>query len=230
MEVLSQIRTAMNEAVQADEVPSSAPALETVKVAHSIEEMMQAFAVRASVFMAEQDCPYAEEFDGNDFTATHILGLIGEEPVATMRIRYFASFARLERMAVKRLYRNRTVASGIIEFAFELCREKGYRKLHGHAEEYLIPFWQKYGFRPMNAPNFDYSGREYLEIECDLEAHPDPVTIDKDPLVIIRPEGAWDKPGPVERLTANPAAERTGDDRDGDAWTNESRIDLKRLG
>ena len=83
---------------------------------------MQAFVVRAAVFMSEQHCPYAEEFDGNDFTATQILGVIGEEPVAAIRIRYFANFAKLERLAVRREFRGRAVAATVIEFALELCR------------------------------------------------------------------------------------------------------------
>ena len=50
----------------------------SVKVAWSIEEMMQAFAIRSAVFMADQNCPYAEEFDGNDFSATHVVAYEGE--------------------------------------------------------------------------------------------------------------------------------------------------------
>ena len=50
----------------------------SVKVAGSIEEMMQAFTIRSAVFMADQNCPYAEEFDGNDFSATHVVAYEGE--------------------------------------------------------------------------------------------------------------------------------------------------------
>jgi predicted GNAT family N-acyltransferase len=199
-------------------------------VAHSIEEMMQAFAVRAAVFMNEQDCLYAEEFDGNDFTATQILGLCGEEPVATIRIRYFAGFARLERMAVRREFRGREVAAGIIDFAFELCRQKGYHKIRGNAEEHLLPFWERFGWRRTNAPSFVYAGHRYVEIGCDLEPHPDPITIGKDPIVFMRPEGAWDVPGPAEHSILNPGVDLSGNGRDDDDWAAELRGQIIRLG
>jgi predicted GNAT family N-acyltransferase len=181
-------------------------------VAHSIEEMMQAFAVRAAVFMNEQDCPYAEEFDGNDFTATQILGLIDGEPVATMRIRYFSDFAKPERLAVRRGYRNLGMAAKVVEFGVELCRRKGYRRLYGHAQARLLHFWRLFDFQPINTPDFVFSDHRYVEIERILEPHPDPVTIGKDPLLLIRPEGAWDRPGILDRSRHRPAICPTGDD------------------
>jgi predicted GNAT family N-acyltransferase len=206
-----------------------------VKVVHSIEEMMQAFAIRAAVFLAEQNCPYAEEFDGNDFTATQILGLVGEEPAVTMRMRYFAGFAKLERLAVRREFRDRAVAAEIIEYACELCRQKGYRKLHGHAEERLIPFWKKFGFHPLGTPHFAYGGHQYLEIERDLEPHPAPIALGANPLVLIRPEGDWGELGPAERAvlptaTGPIAASPIDDGSEGDFWAEELRDHMKRLG
>ncbi len=176
----------------------------TVKVAQNIEDMMQAFAVRAAVFMSEQNCPYAEEFDGNDFTATQIICRIGEAPAATMRIRYFAGFAKPERLAVRREFRKSGAAAKIIEFAVELCREKGYQKLYGHAQARLIPFWEKFGFKPTDKPEFVFSDHLYVEIECDLEPHVDPISIEMDPLRLIRPEGDWNEPGVLDRSAFRP--------------------------
>ena len=73
------------------------PAEVTVKVASSLEELMQVFAIRAAVFMADQECPYHEEFDGNDFSASHIVAYCDGEPAATIRLRYFSEFAKIER-------------------------------------------------------------------------------------------------------------------------------------
>ncbi len=182
----------------------------TIKIAHGIEEIMRAFAVRAAVFMAEQSCPYDEEFDGNDFTATQLLGIVDGEPAATMRIRYFADFAKPERLAVRREFRGTGVAGELVEFAVELCRQKGYRKLYGHAQERLMPFWERFGFRAMRTAEFVFSDHRYFEIECDLEPHPDPIALGKDPLVIVRPEGAWEEPGILDRSSARPATNPTG--------------------
>ncbi len=44
------------------------------RVARGMEDMLQVYAVRSIVFVNDQKCPFAEEFDGNDFAATHVLG------------------------------------------------------------------------------------------------------------------------------------------------------------
>ena len=46
----------------ADRPGANAPRC-TVDVARSMEHMMQAVAIRAVVYMGEQQCPYGEEFD-----------------------------------------------------------------------------------------------------------------------------------------------------------------------
>jgi predicted GNAT family N-acyltransferase len=201
------------------------PAVVTTKVAHTIEEMMQGFAIRAAVFLSELACPYTEEFDGNDFTATHFLGYVDGEPASTCRIRYFADFAKLERVAVRQEFRKTGVAGKMIGYALDLCRQKGYRKLHGHCEERLLPFWQKFGFEPIDADKFILLGHEYIEIECPLEPHPDPIEIGKDPMLFIRPEGAWDEPCALER----PKSQSNEGEADPD-WAAQLQKRMDRLG
>jgi predicted GNAT family N-acyltransferase len=207
--------------------PGSRPELNavSVKIARSAEELMQAFAVRSAVFLSEQHCPYAEEFDGNDFSATQFLGLVGAEPASTCRMRYFADFAKLERVAVRREFRKFGIAAEMIEYALELCRQKGYRKLHGHCEERLLPFWQKFGFQPIDTDSFVIQEHEYIEIECPLEPHPDPIEIGKDPMLFIRPEGAWDKPCALERSKS----QSNEDEADPD-WAAQLQNRMDRLG
>ena len=64
---------------------------------------MQCFALRAAVFMGEQACPYGEEFDGNDYAATHIIMYVDGEPAGSMRLRWFQSFCKFERCVVLRV-------------------------------------------------------------------------------------------------------------------------------
>lgn len=59
-----------------------------IKIVENEEERLKAFLIRGIVYMHEQECPYEEEFDLNDFTATQIIGLIDNEPILTARIRY----------------------------------------------------------------------------------------------------------------------------------------------
>jgi len=180
------------------------PKLETLFVS-TPDHMAKVMAIRAAVFMTEQNCPFEEEFDGNDYAGAHILGLVDGEPAAVMRIRYFAGFVKLERLAVMPRFRRTLIARQVVEHGLEICRRKGYRKMYGQAQTRLVSFWSRFGFRPMeDKARFAFSDHEYVEIEGDISAHPEPLTRGSDPLVLIRPEGKWDEPGVLDRSASRP--------------------------
>lgn len=176
------------------------------KVVRTLNDMMKIAAIRSAVFLAEQECPYDEEFDGNDLcAATHILGFMGEEPVACLRVRFFADFAKIERLAVRHEYRNSRLSFEIVWAGIELARKKGYRKLYGHAQDRLVKFWSRFGFKPVeDQKGIVFSDFSYTEMYAEIEPHPDPVSIESDPYIIIRPEGEWHRPGVLETSGTRP--------------------------
>jgi predicted GNAT family N-acyltransferase len=177
----------------------------TITVARSLSELMQVTAIRAAAYLGEQACPYYEEFDGNDFCATHLIGYRGHEPVACLRARFFAEFAKLERLAVRHEFRNSRIAFQIVRAGIELARKKGYRKIYGHAQDRLVPFWSRFGARPMPTKrDLVFSDFSYTEMLLDAVPHPNPITLDSDPYEIIRPEGAWDRLGPLDHSATRP--------------------------
>ncbi len=103
----------------------------SIHVARSLSDLMQVVAIRAAVYLSEQTCPYDEEFDGNDFCAMHLIGSIDNEPAACIRIRFFAEFAKMERLAVRHEFRRTSLAFDMVRAAKELCRIKGYTKIYG---------------------------------------------------------------------------------------------------
>lgn len=176
-----------------------------IKVARTIDDMMRVVAIRAAVFMSEQTCPFEEEFDGNDFCATHVLGYVGTEPVACLRVRFFASFAKLERLAVRHEYRNTRLSFEIVRAGIELARKKGYTTIYGHAQDRLVNFWSRFGARPMGGNRkLVFSDYSYTEMLLEVEPHPEPLTLDSDPYELIRPEGEWDRPGVLETSLSRP--------------------------
>src|SRR6266567_6915672 len=177
----------------------------SIRVAASSSDLMQVVAIRAAVYLSEQCCPYDEEFDSNDFCAMHLIGAIGGEPAAAMRIRFFADFAKLERLAVRREFRGTPLVFEIARAAKELCRLKGYTRIYGHALERLIPFWRRLGARPIEPQRpVIFSDFSYTEMLIPTEPHPNALSLDSDPYVLIRPEGEWDKPGPLEVSAQRP--------------------------
>ena len=174
----------------------------TCRLARGIEDMLQVYAVRSIVFVSDQQCPFTEEFDGNDFTATHVMAFFGDEPVGTMRLRFFSDFAKLERLAVRKEFRKHQVAVHLVRYAMETCRMKGYTTLYGHAEKRLLSFWRYFGFAPRDdheqRERLVFSDREYVEAVCELEPLADRVTLESSPYVINRPEGDWQRPGVLD--------------------------------
>jgi predicted GNAT family N-acyltransferase len=176
-----------------------------VTVVHTIEEFMRMVSMRSAVFMAEQECPYLEEFDGNDFASTHLLAYLGNEPIGCLRIRFFADFAKIERLTVRKEFRNRGATRPLIEAAIDLCKAKGYQRMYGHAARHVVKFWEQFGFSVIEgAKEFVFSDFEYIEMQLFAERRPTAVTIGIDPYLTIRPEGQWHKPGVLEVSAARP--------------------------
>lgn len=212
-----------NEAPEAVEFSGEGEAAElsdaeiTVRVARSLDDVMKVFTVRSLVYMREQACPYDEEFDGNDLSgATHLLAERGSEPVGCLRIRWFSDFAKIERVAVRKASRSSRVARMLMALAIEMLRRKGYTRLIGHVQAHLVPYWRRYGLKPRaHRPQFTFSDRNYVEVEGVFAPHPRAVTAESPPLVIDRPEGDWDRPGPLDEssrrgaLPPEPRAART---------------------
>lgn len=179
----------------------------SVRVVRSMDELTRVIAIRSAVYIGEQHCPFEEEFDGNDFSATHLICHRGQEPVGCLRIRYFADFAKLERLAVRGESRSAGIAAQIVDAAIELCRKKGFRVLYAHSQKRLLGFWQQRGFEQMTSGReFVFSDFDYVEVKLETEGHPQRITLDEDPYVLIRPEGQWDVPGILE-LSADRGAD-----------------------
>jgi predicted GNAT family N-acyltransferase len=176
-----------------------------VTVVRTFEDLMRVMTIRGAVYMAEQECPYEEEFDGNDFSATHLLGYVGDEPAGCMRIRYFADFAKVERLAVRKEFRSAGLAPHLVRTSVELCEMKGYQRLYVHSQKRLVKFWTKCGFRTFEGgQELIFSDFDYVEMILDTDRHPQTISIGIDPYVIIRPEGNWHSPGILERSRVRP--------------------------
>jgi hypothetical protein len=90
--------------------------------------------------------------------------------------------------------------------AIELCRVKGYRRIYGHAQKRLVNFWGRFGFKPLaGRQELVFSDYDYVEMVAEFQPHPDAITINTDPYVLIRPEGRWHKPGILEQSVARAA-------------------------
>lgn len=179
----------------------------SITVVRSLEDFMRVVSIRSATFVAEQDCPYDEEFDGNDFSAGHLLNYVGNEPAGCLRIRYFADFAKLERLAVRHEFRDRKIGTRLMQAGVELCRMKGYRRIYGRAQKDLLGYYVSMGWKPLEGSSeFFFSDHAYIEIVFDAKPNPKAVRLGMDPYVLMRPEGRWDRPGILDRSAQRSAA------------------------
>ena len=177
-----------------------------ISIARNFEDLSRVIAIRSALYIGEQECPYDEEYDGNDLAATHLIAYIGDEPVGCLRVRFFADFAKLERLAIRKEFRKTRAAFQLVRAALKLCQKKGYRRAYGHSQTRLVDFWGRFGFHAFEGgKSFVFSDFDYVELVTELEPDPDAITIGTDPYVIIRPEGRWHRPGVLEQSTARAA-------------------------
>ena len=52
---------------------------------------------------------------------------------------------------------------------------------------------------------FVVSDHDYVEMLVEAQPPHDAITLETDPMIILRPEGAWDEPGPLDRSASRPA-------------------------
>lgn len=171
-----------------------------VTVARTLDQVVMAMTLRGVIYLGEQEAPYGEEYDGNDLVgASHLIAWKGREPVGVLRLRWFADFAKVERAAVLKQYRRDGVMRVLMQEALRYSARRGYRKVIGHAQLNRVKYWRTHGFRVRaDRPEFRFSDYAYVEIERDLVPPANAITPDTDPMVLIRPDGDWDRPGPFD--------------------------------
>jgi GNAT superfamily N-acetyltransferase len=179
-----------------------------IKVVRDFEDMAKVIAIRASAYFTDDEHLYAKHFDGNDFSATHLIGFVDGEPVGTIRIRYFADFTRIERLAVRPTHRKSRISFKLAKAAFAWCRDKGYRVVGGVARSELIPFWTMLGFRLTEGkdPIYIY-GLPHFDITLTLDEAPKPLSAMSDTLLLLRAEGRWHEAGHHETVNVTKPTE-----------------------
>lgn len=187
-------------------VPGAAAGKIGITVARTFEDLSRVVAIRSAVYIGEQECPYEEEYDGNDLAATHLIAYIGDEPAGCLRMRFFADFVKVERLAVRKEFRKTRAAFQLVQAGLKLCQKKGYRRAYGHSQTRLANFWGRFGFHTFEGgKSFVFSDFDYVEMVAEIEPDPHSVAIGGNPYMIIRPEGRWHTPGILERSASRAA-------------------------
>jgi GNAT superfamily N-acetyltransferase len=175
-----------------------------IKLVHNIQELTQVLMIRGASYLGEQNIPWSEDVDGNDFCAAHLIGYVGNEPASCVRVRFFSGFVKLERLAVLPQYRSTPIATRTVRAAIEYARAKGYCRFYGQTERSVFPIWRRFGFALRPEKGLQYmTEREYVEGDMVTSPAPNPITPRSGGYVLLRPEGQWHRKSDFEAGTAS---------------------------
>jgi putative N-acetyltransferase (TIGR04045 family) len=130
-----------------------------IRWASSPEEVRGALAVREQVFCREQGVPRAEEIDGHDGSALHLVAFEpdGQRVIGTLRLLVDAERAKVGRVAVERAWRRRGIAARMLELALVAARERGCVQVRLAAQLRATGIYQRAGFTVESEP-FEEAG------------------------------------------------------------------------
>ena len=127
------------------------------------EDLRAALALREEVFCREQGVSRAEELDGRDGEATHLVALdpSSGSVVGTLRLLGTGPTAKIGRVAVERSWRGRAIASRMLDLAVSAAREEGFAQVRLTAQTRATGVYERAGFAVESDP-FIEAGIEHV--------------------------------------------------------------------
>jgi predicted GNAT family N-acyltransferase len=133
-------------------------------------DLRGAVSVREEVFCHEQGVPKDEELDGLDDRALHLVALEPDGAViGTLRLLVVGGEAKIGRVAVKRRWRRRGIASRMLQMALAGARERGCRRARLASQLQATRLYEEAGFIVESEP-FEEAGISHVWMARPLEA------------------------------------------------------------
>ena len=120
------------------------------------EDLATCQALRRTVFIEEQNVPEADEVDGRDAGAVHLLATVDGRPVGTARLLVSGDSGKIGRVCVLAEMRGKGIGARLIEAAVrEFAANPAIGKVKLSAQISALPFYERLGFTA--------EGDEYLD-------------------------------------------------------------------
>jgi predicted GNAT family N-acyltransferase len=117
-----------------------------------LENLSICWALRRVVFVEEQGVPLAVDIDGADESCTQFLAWVNGVPIGTARLRAVAGKAKAERLAVLDDFRGHGAGRALMNVVEANARAQGLRTILVHAQEAVVPFYERLGYAALGAP------------------------------------------------------------------------------
>jgi len=123
-------------------------------------------ALRRIVFIEEQNVPEADELDGLDAAALHVLATDGA-PVGCARILLKDDTAKIGRVCVLQSHRGTGLGAAIIRACLDVARQQGASRAVLGAQTHALGFYERLGFVAFG-PVYDDAGIPHQDMELAL--------------------------------------------------------------
>lgn len=123
--------------------------------------LKEALDIRFEVFVEEQKVDKHIEFDGYDDKAVHYLIKTDNEYAGTARWRETEKGIKLERFAVRKLFRGRGLAGVLLKFILSEVNTSG-KTIYLHGQEAVENFYAFYGFKRVGDAFYEADIKHYL--------------------------------------------------------------------
>jgi ElaA protein len=125
-------------------------------------------ALRRAVFIEEQGVSEADELDGLDEEAIHLLACLNDTPVGTARLLRKGGTGKIGRVCVLPAARGHGLGAALIRAALaEFGAMQGVRQVKLGAQSHATGFYRALGFRVVGAEFLD-AGIPHREMVLDL--------------------------------------------------------------
>jgi predicted GNAT family N-acyltransferase len=129
-----------------------------IRWADSAQDVRSALRVREQVFCREQGVPWAEERDGRDDGALHVLALSADARViGTLRLQLAGGVAHIGRVAVEREWRGRGIGSRMLDAALARAGRRGCHEARLASQLAAAGLYERAGFAVVSEP-FEEAG------------------------------------------------------------------------
>ncbi|MDQ0198216.1 GNAT family N-acetyltransferase [Neobacillus ginsengisoli] len=127
----------------------------TVKIVGNQQELEDAFSVRRTVFIEEQNVPAEEEIDHHEKEAAHFILYHGGLPIGAGRFRVVDGYGKVERICVVKEARKTGAGKEIMKAVENYACENGIHKLKLNAQTHAIPFYAGLGYEVVSEEFLD---------------------------------------------------------------------------
>ena len=125
----------------------------SIKTATTKKDKSKCFSIRRNIFVKEQNISGKIEFDDDNVDATYVIAQYKNVFVGTARYRSTDFGIKLERFAVLKSYRNLRVGKKLALYILNSIKDE--KVIYLHAQESVIDFYSKLGFKKIGSQFFE---------------------------------------------------------------------------